>query len=171
VKEIPLVELAIATLLLLADVGCRDTKTHPAQARRDQTTARATTSVALGPGPTEVVRRYYAAIRSGQYDSAYVMWDAAGKASAQTPEQFARGFAQTAQTFVSIGDSVTIEGAAGSQYATVPVRVEAVLRNGAAQHFSGTYTLRRAMVDGATPEQQRWRIYSAHLESATPRQE
>jgi hypothetical protein len=39
-----------------------------------------------------------------------------------------------------------------------------VLRNGTHQHFVGTYTVRRAMVDGATPEQRRWHIYSAHLQ-------
>ena len=56
-----------------------------------------------------------------------------------------------------------MEGAAGSQYATVPVVVDATLRNGTRQHFEGNYTLRRTMVDGATPEQRRWHIYSGDL--------
>jgi hypothetical protein len=151
--------------LALAAAGCRDAKPRSAETRVDPTTTIAAPSVVLDAGPAEVVRRYYAAIQERQYDSAYVMWDGAGKGSGQTREQFARGFTQTARTFVSIGDSVSIEGAAGSQYATVPVTVDATLRGGAAQHFVGSYTLRRAMVDGATPEQQRWHIYSAHLEN------
>jgi len=56
-----------------------------------------------------------------------------------------------------------MEGAAGSQFATVPVVIDAVLRNGQAQHFEGTYTLRRALVEGATPEQRRWHIYAAEM--------
>jgi ornithine carbamoyltransferase len=50
-----------------------------------------------------------------------------------------------------------------ARYATVPVIIDAVTRDGTKQRFTGTYTLRRAMVDGATPEQRRWRIYSARL--------
>jgi hypothetical protein len=154
--------------MLLAAAGCRDAKPRAAPTQVDTTAALVASSAVLSAGPAEVVRRYYAAIRDGQYDSAYVMWDGAGNASGQTREQFARGFTQTARTFVSIGDGVSIEGAAGSQYATVPVTVDAVLRNGAAQRFTGVYTLRRAMADGATAEQRRWRIYSAKLENADP---
>jgi hypothetical protein len=114
--------------------------------------------------PADVVRRYYDAIRRHQYDSAYALWGQSGKASGRSAAQFANGFAETTQTNATIGDSVRVEGAAGSQYATVPVTVDAVLRNGTRQHFVGTYTVRRAMADGATPEQRRWHIYSAHLE-------
>jgi hypothetical protein len=31
------------------------------------------------------------------------------------------------------------------------------------QHFTGRYTLRRVVVDGATAEQRRWHFYSAEL--------
>ena len=67
------------------------------------------------------------------------------------------------KTTAAIGDSISIEAAAGSQYATVPVTSDAVLRDGSQQRFVGTYTVRRAMVDGATPEQRAWHIYSAKL--------
>lgn len=113
--------------------------------------------------PGRVVRRYYEAIRAHDYDAAYVLWGQSGQASGKNRAAFAAGFAQTAQVRAIVSDSVQMEGAAGSQYATVPVVVDAVLRNGTAQHFEGTYTLRRAMVDGATPEQRRWHIYSADL--------
>src|SRR3982750_2937584 len=121
--------VVLATLMLLSSAACSDTKAHTTQTRADTIAGPASARVVLGTGPAEGVRHYYAAIRNGQYDSAYAMWDGAGQASGGTPEQCRRGFAQTAQTFVSIGDSVSIEGAAGSQYATVPVTVDAVLRN------------------------------------------
>lgn len=120
-------------------------------------------SAARPVNAVDVVRLYYDAIMKRHYDTAYALWGQSGKASGQTRAAFAAGFAQTASVRATIGDSVRLEGAAGSQYATVPVTVDAELRDGTRQHFEGFYTLRRAMVDGATPEQRRWRIYSAHL--------
>ena len=87
-------------------------------------------------------------------------------ASGQTRGQFEAGFTQTTRVKVTIGDSIRIEGAAGSQYAAVPVSVDAVLENGERQHFEGSYTLRRVMVDGATPDERRWHIESAQVHGA-----
>jgi hypothetical protein len=117
--------------------------------------------------PGDVVRRYYQAIAARNFDVAYHLWSNGGRASGQSSREFARGFAQTARVHVTLRDSVSIEGAAGSQYATVPVVVDAVQQNGRTQHFAGTYTLRRAMVDGATAEQRQWRIDSADLQPQT----
>ena len=113
--------------------------------------------------PADVVRRYYSAIQARDYDVAYALWSQSGKASGKTRPEFAAGFSDTREVRATIGDSVRVEGAAGSQYATVPVKVDAVLQDGRRQHFEGAYTLRRSMVDGATAEQRRWRIYSADL--------
>jgi hypothetical protein len=121
------------------------------------------TLIDTAASPADLVRRYYDQIERGRYDAAYVLWEDSGKASHQTRTEFAAGFAQTAKVSVTVSDSVRIGAAAGSQYATVPVIVDAVLRDGARQHFEGTYTLRRAIADGATPEQRRWHIYSAAL--------
>ncbi len=113
--------------------------------------------------PVAIVRRYYAAIAAHDYHAAYALWGQNGQASHQSRTQFAAGFAQTANVHVTITDSVRIEGAAGSQYATIPVAVDATLRDGSVQHFTGTYTLRRAMVTGASEADRRWHIYSAEL--------
>jgi hypothetical protein len=113
--------------------------------------------------PSAILRRYYAAINAHDYDAAYALWGQSGKASRQSPVQFAAGFAQTASVRVTIADSAHIEGAAGSQYATIPVSVYATLRDGHTQHFTGTYTLRRAMVTGASEADRRWHIYVAEL--------
>jgi hypothetical protein len=160
--------LLISGLLLIS--GCGDqparvgqndsagTSVKPSQPAVKDTLAHDTSVT-----PAQLVRRYYDAIQARKYDSAYSLWGQSGQASGHTRESFAEGFAQTTQVRATVSDSVQVEGAAGSQYATVPVVVDAVLRSGATQHFEGTYTLRRAMVDGATPEQRRWHIYSAYL--------
>jgi len=116
--------------------------------------------------PAAVIRRYYAAIDGRNYDAAYELWGRRGAASGQTRGQFAAGFAGTTSVSVLIGDSVRVEGAAGSQYATVPVVVDAVLESGERQRFAGSYTLRRAMVDGASADERRWHIESAQLHRA-----
>jgi len=152
--------LCAATLLVAQ--SCRDEKpsrTEPV-VRAPQTD---TNQASVAIGPSDVIRRYYDAIQKGQYDSAYALWEGAGQASGQTRAAFVNGFAQTVKTTATIGDSVSIEAAAGSQYATVPVTIDAVQRDGTHQRFIGTYTVRRAMVDGATPEQRAWHIYSAKL--------
>ena len=56
-----------------------------------------------------------------------------------------------------------IEGAAGSRYVTVPVTIQASHQDGSNHRYAGTYTLRRAVVDGASEEQRAWRIESADL--------
>lgn len=151
-----------AALVLLAPSGCRDEKPRDAvPVARDS--ASETLRIVDDSNPADVIRRYYDAIQNRQYDSAYALWGQSGEASGRTRAEFAAGFAQTERTTATVGDSVRIEGAAGSQYATVPVTVAAVLRSGARQHFTGTITLRRAMVDGATPEQRHWHIFAADL--------
>lgn len=118
------------------------------------------------PGAAEaaaVVRNYYGAINAGQHARAYGMWSDGGRASGQTADQFARGFGDTTRVSVSTGEPGRVEGAAGSRYVTIPVAVEAVHADGSVHHYDGSYTLRRAVVDGATAEQRQWRISDADL--------
>ena len=124
-------------------------------------TGRGVTAVSLTP--VQLVRRYYDAIQQRDFDRAYSLWSDSGRASGKSREEFEEGFAHTTRVRATIPDSASLEGAAGSQYATVPVTVESRLRNGTQQHFAGTYILRRSMVDGATEEQRRWHIYSASI--------
>ncbi|AXJ95600.1 MULTISPECIES: hypothetical protein [unclassified Sphingomonas] len=115
----------------------------------------------------DVVARYYAALDRGAYRTAYMLWDRSGQASGQSYAGFVRGFARTAHTRVVTGAPTDMEGAAGSSYITVPVRVYATLKNGAAQRFTGTYTLRRVNdVPGATPAQLSWHLSAAKLRQA-----
>ena len=111
----------------------------------------------------EAIQHYYDAIRSRDYPSAYALWSDGGRASGQTPEQFAAGFADTTDVIVTLDAPARLEGAMGSRYIEVPVSVEATSRDGKVRRFVGAYTLRRSVVDGATPEQRAWRIASADL--------
>ena len=123
------------------------------------------------PGPdaaVEVVRRYYAAINARDYASAHALWGDGGRASGQDAQQFAAGFAATTGVSVQIGAPGGIEGAAGSRYIQVPVTLDATQADGSHRRYAGSYTLRLAVVDGATPEQRSWHIASADLREAAP---
>ena len=159
-------------LALFIVIGCSgeqtDDERHAAPISVEGTQTRIAVSDSSNPpdtstSPAAIVSRYYDDIRAANYMAAYRLWSDDGRASGQTLDQFASGFANTAEVSVTVRGKITVEGAAGSQYATVPVTVHAVTRDGGKQFFVGTYTLRRAMADGATPEQRRWRIYSADL--------
>jgi hypothetical protein len=151
---------SLTAIAVVAACACRESRPRLAESS-------AASGLAAGRAdssqPADVVRRYYAAIDARDFAAAYALWEQDGRASGQSFQEFAGGFDKTAHVHATIGDSVAVEGAAGSQYATVPVTVDATLRQGGEQHFTGTYTVRRAMVDGATPEQRRWHIYSAAL--------
>jgi hypothetical protein len=111
----------------------------------------------------QVVRNYYAAVSRRDYRAAYALWH-----GAQSYAHFRAGYAATKSArviFLKPGDA---EGAAGSVFVELPVRVEALLRTGAKQHFVGSYTLRRVNdVDGSTAAQRRWHIEGAKLKPAT----
>ena len=149
---------------LIAVQACR----RPPARAEDTVSARPSATVTSDTAadstlPGDVVRRYYAAIEARDFAAAYALWGDDGKDSGQTLRQFTDGFDSTASVRVTVGDSTRLEGAAGSQYATVPVTLDATLRNGRQQHFAGAYIVRRAMVDGATESQRRWHIYKADL--------
>ena len=117
--------------------------------------------------PDDAIRVYYAALDAGEFARAYRLWGREGEASGQSYAQFRQGFAATRATEVTITGPVESEGAAGSIYATVPVDVSATLKDGARQHFTGRYVLRRVNnVPGASEEQLNWHIESASLEPA-----
>jgi hypothetical protein len=110
-----------------------------------------------------VVLAYYRAINERRYGDAYRLWASNGAASGKTLEAFRDGFGSTASVDAVLGTPGQIEGAAGSRYVEIPVRITAIATDGSRQAFTGTYTLRRNVVDGATPEQRAWRIHSAQM--------
>lgn len=115
---------------------------------------------------TKAIQRYYDALRSQDYASAYALWSDGGRASGQTPEQFAAGFADTTSVVVTVDVPVRVDAAAGLRIVEVPVGVEATTRDGRVHRYVGAYTMRRS-VDGQTPDQREWRIASADLRELT----
>lgn len=113
--------------------------------------------------PAAVVRDYYRSISDRNYARAYALWSDSGRASGQSLDEFQRGFARTASVTATIGAPGRIEGAAGSRYVEIPVSVEAHQRDGGIERYRGTYTLRRAVVPGASDAQRSWHLYSAKL--------
>lgn len=116
----------------------------------------------------ELVRRYYAAIAAGDYAQAHALWSGGAPEDGQTPGQFAAEFADVMSVEAVTGEPGPVEGAAGSRFVEVPVTVTTVHRDGSMRRHTGTYVLRRAVVNGATDEQRQWRIFSAELHEARP---
>ena len=125
-------------------------------------------AVASSPtSPVAVIQTYYAAINAHEFWQAYGLWGDNGAESGQTLREFTAGFKETESVAVKVGQPGRVEGAAGSRYVTIPVTISAITTGGQAQRFTGSYTLRRTVVDGATATQRRWQLFSADI-SATP---
>lgn len=110
-----------------------------------------------------VIRAYYDAINAGRFEKAYLMWESDGAASGKSMIEFLNGYAQTKSVDATIGTPGPMGAAAGSRYVDVPVHLLATNAKGGREAFSGTITLRRSVVDGATAKQRTWQIYSAKL--------
>jgi hypothetical protein len=111
----------------------------------------------------EVVRRYYSEINNRDFARAYREWGDNGPPGNKTLGEFAAGFDSTASVRLTVGNVGRIEGAAGSRYLTVPVTLDAIDRANHKSVYTGEYVVRKSVVDGASPAQARWHIYSATL--------
>lgn len=120
------------------------------------------TTESLGD-PQALVKEYYAAIRAHDFLRAYRMWQVSGQTGGRSFAQFEAGFDSTESVDARVGAAGRVEGAAGSRFVSVPVDISARLRNGTQQHFTGTYTLRRVEVPGASAAQQKWHLYAASI--------
>jgi hypothetical protein len=115
-----------------------------------------------------VIADYYAAIQRHDYAHAWALWSDGGRSSGQTLQQFADGFASTDAVSVQPGAPGRMDAAAGSRYLQIPVTVTATRHDGTTRRYVGSYTLRRAVVDGASADQRAWRIGSASLHELQP---
>lgn len=126
-----------------------------------------TLSGAPAARPAQAITDYYGALERGDYAAAYRQWGNDGAASGQSFAKFRKGFENTRHTDVVIGKATEPEGAAGSLYVTIPVTVNAVLKDRTRQSFSGEYVLRRVNdVPGSSQTDRRWHLHSASLKPA-----
>lgn len=115
-----------------------------------------------------LVRDYYAAINARNFPAAYALWSNDGRASGQSPEQFAGGFAATRGVSLEVGAPGQQDAGAGQRFIQVPVALTATQADGSVRRYAGTYTLHRTVVDGATPGERNWRIRNAELREVQP---
>lgn len=89
--------------------------------------------------PAALIHSLYNAINRKEYARAYSYW----QPSAPLPSyrDFAQGFLHTASVRVELGKGVS-EGAAGSSYTSLPVRLFATDDAGEVKVYEGCYTLR-----------------------------
>ena len=153
-----------AALFAVLMAGC----TGQDQTRAVQSSGSAVADSTSPAAAVAWIRSYYAAINEHRYDDAYAHWEQGGQASGKTLDEFRNGFGETENVQLTVGSTGTIGAAAGSRYIEIPVRIDARDKSGAAQTFAGTYTLRLSIVDGATPEQRSWHIYSAAIHRESP---
>lgn len=106
------------------------------------------------------VREYHAAINAGALGRAYALWADGGRASGQSPQEFADGFAAVESLSVAIAPPTHADTA----LARVPVTLTVRRRDGSERRLAGHYTLRRDALDPAAA----WRIAGARLREAAP---
>lgn len=90
--------------------------------------------------PASVLESLYNAVNRHEYARAYSYWHA-GVEALPPYSQFVQGYADTVSVRLTHG-RVAGEGAAGSIFYTVPVRLEAHHTDGSTRVFVGCYTLR-----------------------------
>lgn len=115
-------------------------------------------------GAARRLLEYCDAVATKRYPDAYALWSDNGRASGMSLAQFSDSFAKYAAYDCHIGEPGSTEGAAGSIYVTIPLRVTGVLTRGGGFVLEGPVTMRRVNdVPGSTAEQRRWHISASGL--------
>jgi hypothetical protein len=115
-------------------------------------------------GAARRLQAYCDAVATKRYGDAYAYWGDGGKRSALTLAQFRESFAKYAAYDCHLYTPGDMEGAAGSSYVTIPLKVTGALTKGGGFVLEGPITMRRVNdVDGSTAEQRRWHIESSGL--------
>ena len=115
-------------------------------------------------GAARRLQGYCDAVATKRYGDAYAYWSDGGKSSGLTLAQFRDSFAKYAAYDCHLYTPGGMEGAAGSSYVTIPLKVTGALTKGGGFVLEGPVTMRRVNdVDGSTAEQRRWHIESSGL--------
>lgn len=115
---------------------------------------------ASAQGAAQIVQGYYALLESKRFDEAQDLWRDGTQHGDEDAKSFAGHFAGFSEIHANIGAPLDPEGAAGSEYVTVPVQVYArVKATGKPYYALRAVVLRRVNdVPGSTAEQRRWHI-------------
>ena len=116
------------------------------------------------PAALDVVERYYDELKRRDYANAYRLWRGEGARSGMSAHDFAASFARYREYRANIGQPGPIDAGAGQRFIKVPVQPYVRLRaTGEPVYYIGAVTLHRTDVDGAAPDERRWRIESIDL--------
>ncbi|MEO7787079.1 MAG: hypothetical protein ABIR77_04560 [Sphingomicrobium sp.] len=111
-------------------------------------------------GAGQVVQLYAAQLEEGKFVEAQQAWGSGIGQGALAPERLKA----LAEIHSEVGRPYDQEGAAGSSFIMVPLRLFGTDKTGKAFNYIGPLTLRRVNdVDGATPAQLRWHIVESGL--------
>jgi hypothetical protein len=115
-----------------------------------------------------LVETYFSLVEAGRYAPARALYGDKGERSGKTSEEFAADYRRYRDYHAEIGNPGRIEGAAGSLYVAVPVRVHGRLADGTPIDQKGEATVRRVNgnIPGATAEQRRWHLNDIALGEA-----
>ena len=115
-------------------------------------------------GAAQIIQTSDALIEAGKHRQAWALWENGGKASGMTAQAFAASFGKFAEYHANIGAPGDVDAGAGQRYVTVPVQVYGRLKDGNRPfNMTGTVTLHRTIVDGASAEQKSWRIRATDI--------
>lgn len=118
-----------------------------------------------GQGAGQVLQSYAALLEQARWAEARRLWTQGGEGSGLSPQAFEKSFAKFAEVHAEIGAPGAVEGAAGSAYVELPIRIYGKLKDGREFSSAGTATLRRVNdVPGSTEEQRRWHIYRIEVQ-------
>ncbi|HEX8239060.1 MAG TPA: hypothetical protein VF574_04895 [Allosphingosinicella sp.] len=156
---------ALCCLLLLA--ACGDERETPQQSRQREKAQQPPMPELEPPAPTArdreesgdaaaMLRRYYARIESGDYESAWAM--RAGEASDEARRRFADNFKAYATYQADVGTPGEPVQGQGWSYVEVPVMIRGTFRGGKPFSSAGSVTLRKATSGPEAGEG--WRIYT-----------
>jgi len=109
-----------------------------------------------------LVERYADLLKQGRFKDAHRLWSG----DTLTDQQFAAKWQRYGKVDGATVDALgELQGAAGSIYAEVPIKLSGTTRQGQLFSLSGTITLRRVNdVPGSTEEQRRWHIVKTELQ-------
>lgn len=109
--------------------------------------------------PEAVISSYYNAINRAEYARAYSYF---GLNDAPDYDPWETGYSDTSHVEVSFGQSAE-EGAAGSIYWTLPVKLDVTSSEEQHSYFAGCYTLRLAQPTNQAPPFEPLHIVEGHL--------
>ena len=88
----------------------------------------------------------------------------ASKASGLTEKEFVNAYSKYRVIHSEIGAPGEMEGAAGSSYVEIPLRLYGTLNTGKPFNLVGTVALRRVNdVPGSSAEERQWHVYTSDL--------